>query len=316
MKQFLSAHDVDDIPSLLEEAFALKRNPWALETLGKRKTLGLLFFNPSLRTRLSTQKAAQQLGMNVLSINVNQEGWAIETEDGTVMRGAAGEHIKEAAGVLAQYCDVIGVRCFPTLTDRQKDYEEQIIKKIIQYSKRPVISLESATLHPLQSLADVMTIMEHRPARRPKVVLSWAPHFKALPQAVANSFSQWMNRIDCDFVITHPEGYELDPQFSGSARIIHDQNAAFEEADFIYCKNWSSYKNYGQVLCEDSSWRITEEKMALTRNAYFMHCLPVRRNLKVSDAVLDSPRSLVLEQANNRTFAAQVVLKKILEGVV
>lgn len=316
MKHFLSAHDVDDLPALLEEAFALKKQPWAFEDLGRRKTLGLLFFNPSLRTRLSTQKAAQQLGMNVMSINVNQEGWAIEVEDGTVMRGGAGEHIKEAAGVLAQYCDVIGVRCFPGLVDRQSDYEERILNKIIRYSGRPVVSLESATLHPLQSLADVMTIMEHRPARRPKVVLSWVPQIKASPQAVANSFAQWINRTDCEFVITHPEGYELDPQFSGSARITHDQNAAFADADFIYCKNWSSYQYYGKVLCEDSSWRITEEKMSLTRNAYFMHCLPVRRNLKVTDGVLDSPRSLVLEQANNRTYAAQVVLKRILEGVV
>ncbi len=314
MKQFLSALDVDNVDKLVSEALALKASPWSHETLGRRKTLGLVFFNPSLRTRLSTQKAAQQLGMNILTINIGQEGWALEMDDGAVMNGGKTEHIKEAAGVLAQYCDVIGVRCFPELKDRAYDYEETVLKKIIAYSGRPVISLESATLHPLQSLADVMTIKEVSKKAKPKVVLTWAPHFKALPQAVANSFAQWMGRVEADFVITHPEGYELHPEFAGQAKIEYDQRKAFEGADFIYCKNWSSFERYGQVLCEDPSWRITAEKMALTATGNFMHCLPVRRNFKVEDAVLDSPGSLVLQQAHNRVYAAQAVLKRILEA--
>ncbi|RYZ57627.1 MAG: N-acetylornithine carbamoyltransferase [Proteobacteria bacterium] len=313
MKQFLSALDVDNVPKLVEEALALKADPWAFETLGKRKTLGLVFFNPSLRTRLSTQKAAQQLGMNILTINIGQEGWALEMEDGAMMNGGKTEHIKEASGVLAQYCDIIGVRCFPELKDRNYDYEETVLRKIIQYSGRPVISLESATLHPLQSLADVMTIKEQSRVAKPKVVLSWAPHFKALPQAVANSFSQWMQYIDCDFTITHPEGYDLNPEFAGKAKVTHDQREAFEGADFVYVKNWSSYEQYGQILNEDPSWRITAEKMALTATGNFMHCLPVRRNFKVEDAVLDGPGSLVLQQAHNRVYSAQAVLKRILE---
>ncbi|RZA10267.1 MAG: acetylornithine carbamoyltransferase, partial [Proteobacteria bacterium] len=287
MKNFLSAHDVDNVPKLVEEALALKASPWSHETLGKRKTLGLVFFNPSLRTRLSTAKAAQQLGMNLLTINIGQEGWALEMEDGVVMNGDKTEHIKEASGVLAQYCDIIGVRCFPELKDRNADYEERVLNKIIRYSQKPVISLESATLHPCQSLADAMTIKEVSPVKRPKVVLTWAPHFKALPQAVANSFAQWMNLVDCDLTITHPEGYELSPEFSGKAKIEYDQRKAFEGADFIYAKNWSSFEQYGQILTQDPSWRITAEKMALTKTGNFMHCLPVRRNFKVEDAVLD-----------------------------
>ncbi len=314
MKNFLSALDVDNVPKLVEEALALKASPWSHETLGKRKTLGLVFFNPSLRTRLSTAKAAQQLGMNLLTINIGQEGWALEMEDGVVMNGDKTEHIKEASGVLAQYCDIIGVRCFPELKDRNADYEERVLNKIIRYSQKPIISLESATLHPCQSLADAMTIKEVSPVKRPKVVLTWAPHFKALPQAVANSFAQWMNLVDCDLTITHPEGYELSPQFSGKAKIEYDQKKAFEGADFIYAKNWSSFAQYGQILTQDPSWRITAEKMALTKTGNFMHCLPVRRNFKVEDAVLDGPGSLVLRQAHNRVFAAQAVLKRLLES--
>lgn len=313
MKHFLSALDVDNVPKLVDEGLALKAAPWSHETLGKRKTLGLVFFNPSLRTRLSTQKAAQQLGMNILTINIGQEGWSLEFEDGAVMNGDKTEHIKEASGVLAQYCDVIAVRCFPELKNRELDYQEHVLNKIIRYSGKPVISLESATLHPLQSLADAMTIKEVSKVRRPKVVLSWAPHFKALPQAVANSFSQWMNFIDCDLTITHPEGYELHPEMVGKGKIEYDQRKAFEGADFVYAKNWSSYEHYGQILTEDPSWRITAEKMALTATGNFMHCLPVRRNFKVEDAVLDGAGSLVLRQAHNRVFAAQAVLKRILE---
>ncbi len=314
MKQFLSALDVPHVPTLVEEGLALKAQPWSHEHLGKRRTLGLIFFNPSLRTRLSTQKAAQQLGMNLLTINIGQEGWSLEMEDGVIMNGDKTEHIKEASGVLAQYCDIIGVRCFPELKDRNADYEERVIQKIIRYSQKPVISLESATLHPLQSLADAMTIAEVKTVKRPKVVLTWAPHFKALPQAVGNSFAQWMNHIDCDLTITHPEGYELHPEFVGNAKIEYDQRKAFDGADFIYAKNWSSYEQYGKILSEDPSWRITQEKMALTKTGNFMHCLPVRRNFKVEDAVLDSKGSLVLRQAHNRVFAAQAVLKRILES--
>lgn len=314
MKYFLSALDIDNVPKLVDEALALKAAPWSLESLGKRRTLGLIFFNPSLRTRLSSQKAAHQLGMNLLTINIGQEGWSLEMQDGAIMNGDKTEHIKEAAGVLAQYCDVIGVRCFPELKDRQADYEERILHKIIQYSGKPIISLESATLHPLQSLADAMTIQEMSRVTRPKVVLSWAPHFKALPQAVGNSFAQWMNHIDCDLTITQPEGYELHPDFSGNAKIEYDQCKAFADADFVYAKNWSSYAQYGQVLTQDPSWQITAEKMALTKTGNFMHCLPVRRNFEVSDAVLDSPGSLVQRQAHNRVYAAQAVLRRILEA--
>jgi N-succinyl-L-ornithine transcarbamylase len=315
MKQFLSVDDVPDLNSRVEEGLFLKQRPWAAAELGRGKTLGLVFFNPSLRTRLSSQKAAWHLGLNVLSINVNQEGWAIETQDGVVMDGGKVEHLKEAAGVLAQYCDMIGVRAFPTLTDRQADDSEDLIRRFAHYAQKPIVSLESATLHPLQSLADVMTIMEHRKHRRPKVVLSWAPHPKVLPQAVAHSFAQWVLRTDCELIITHPPGYELNPRFTEGAQIIYDQNEALHAADFVYVKNWSTYEPYGQILCEDRSWTVDEAKMRRTRDGHVMHCLPVRRNMELADDVLDSPRSLVLQQAHNRVFAAQAVLKRMLTAM-
>lgn len=315
LNQFFSADDIADLGSLIEEAIWLKQHPFAFSHLGTQKTLGLVFFNPSLRTRLSTQKAAYQLGLQVLTINVNQDGWLIETQDGTVMDGSAGEHLKEAAGVLAQYCDIIGIRCFPGLKDREADYREEILHKFARYSQKPIISLESATGHPLQALADVMTIMEKRRQPKPKVVLTWAPQIKALPQAVANSFAQWTIRAGFELVIAHPPGYELDSRFTQGARITHDQDEALESADFVYAKNWSSFQEYGQILCSDPSWMITEQKMQTTNQGHFMHCLPVRRNLKVTDEVLDGPRSLVLQQANNRTFAAQAVIKRMLESL-
>jgi N-succinyl-L-ornithine transcarbamylase len=315
LNQFLSADDVSNFPALMEDALYLKQHPFACSDLGRGKTLGLVFFNPSLRTRLSSQKAAHHLGLHVLSINVNQEGWTIETQDGVVMDGAAGEHLKEAAGVLAQYCDIIGIRCFPSLKDREADYAEEVLTKFARYSQRPIISLESATGHPLQGLADVMTIVERQRRPKPKVVLTWAPHIKPLPQAVPNSFAQWTLRAGFDLTIVHPEGYELDERFTRGATIMHDQDQALEGADFVYAKSWSSFHEYGQILCHDRSWMITDAKMDRTNQGYFMHCLPVRRNLKVADSVLDSPRSLVLQQAHNRIFAAQAVMKNILESM-
>lgn len=313
MKQFLSVADVPDLSGLLEEALQVKHHPRAWTTLGQGRTLGLVFFNPSLRTRLSTQKAAQALGLETLAINVNQEGWQIETRDGVVMDGSAGEHIREAAGVLGQYCDIIGIRSFPGLKDKEADLGEEVFKKFAQHSGRPLLSLESSTVHPLQSLADLLTIIEKRRRPRPKVVLSWAPHIKPLPQAVPHSFAEWVLRSDCELVITHPEGYELHPRFTAGAKVDYDQDRALRSADFVYAKNWSTLEPYGEVLCRDASWMITPEKMALTDDAYLMHCLPVRRNLEVSEAVLDSPRSLCMQQAHNRVFAAQVVLKRMLE---
>lgn len=315
MKQFLSASDVNDLPALLDEAFLLKSKPFAYSELGRGKTLGLVFFNASLRTRLSTQKAAQQLGLHTLLINVNQEGWMIETHEGTVMDGLGVEHLKEAAGVLGVYCDIIAVRSFPSLKNRQLDESEHVLRSIARMSQKPIISLEGSTAHPLQALADIMTIIENSQRPKPKVVLSWAPHIKALPQAVPNSFAEWSLKAGFELVITHPKGYELDPRFTQGASITHDQNEALRGAEFVYAKNWSSYESYGQILCEDRSWTLTAEKMALTKQAAFMHCLPVRRNLEVSDAVLDSPASLVLQQAKNRIFAAQVVLKRMLETI-
>ncbi|MCS6822786.1 MAG: acetylornithine carbamoyltransferase [Cytophagaceae bacterium] len=313
MRNFISVHDVTDINELVRLALELKKNPYQHKDLGRNKTLGLIFLNPSLRTRLSTQKAALNLGMNVMVMNMDKEGWALETEDGVVMNHTTVEHIREAAAVMGQYCDIIGIRAFPKLVDRDEDYDEDFFYKFMKHAGVPIISLESATLHPLQSLADVITIEETKTRARPKVVLTWAPHIKALPQAVANSFAEWMNRWDVEFVITHPEGYELAPQFRGNAKIEYDQDIALKGADYIYVKNWSSYEDYGRVLTMDSYWMIDNEKLALTNNAKVMHCLPVRRGIELADEILDGPNSLVIQEAANRVWSAQAVLKKILE---
>jgi N-succinyl-L-ornithine transcarbamylase len=282
--------------------------------LGAHKTIGLLFFNSSLRTRLSTQKAALNLGMNPIVINVSGDAWGIEFEDGSVMNGSTAEHIKEAAAVVSQYCDIIAVRAFPTLTDKAKDESEHVMNSFIKYASVPIVNMESATGHPLQGLTDALTISEFSKVKKPKVVLTWAPHVKALPHAVANSFTQAMQKMDVEFVITHPEGYDLNPEIIRNTLVTNNQEEAFANADFIYTKNWSSYNDYGKILKSDLDWMVTAEKMKLTNNAKFMHCLPVRRNVVVEDAVLDSDNSLVIQQANNRTYAAQLVLKKILEG--
>lgn len=313
MKKFTSVHDVPDPRVLVKEAIALKANPFAHDALGKHKTLVMLFFNPSLRTRLSTEKAGFNLGMSVINMNAT-EGWQIEFEDQVIMNSDKAEHIREAAGVISQYADVIGVRTFPTLTDRERDYADFVMNRFVELASVPVISLESAIRHPLQSLADCITIEEFKPKKRSKVVLTWAPHPRALPQAVANSFIEWMEGMDVDLTVTHPLGYELNPDFIKDTPVEYNQRKAFEGADFIYCKNWSAYHEYGQILNQDPAWMVTMEKMNLTNNGKFMHCLPVRRNVKVEDAVLDSPNSLVLQQANNRTFAAQAVLKRMIAG--
>ncbi|WP_166963081.1 N-acetylornithine carbamoyltransferase [Yeosuana marina] len=310
MKHYTSIHDIDNLHSWIEEAKELKLNPLKHIELGKNKTLGLLFFNSSLRTRLSTQKAALNLGMNPIVMNVSGDAWGIEFGDGTIMNGNTAEHIKEAAAVVSQYCDIIAVRAFPTLTDKAKDESEHVMNAFVKYASVPIVNMESATGHPLQGLTDALTISEYAKKSKPKVVLSWAPHVKALPHAVANSFTQAMQKMDVEFVIANPEGYDLNPEITGNTPIIHNQEEAFKDADFVYVKNWSSYEDYGQVNNTDSNWMITKEKLG---KAKFLHCLPVRRNLIVEDAVLDSDNSLVIEQANNRTYAAQLVLKKILE---
>jgi N-succinyl-L-ornithine transcarbamylase len=316
MTNFLSLADVSDLDALIQSGRAAKANPFADQHLGKNKTIGLIFFNSSLRTRLSTQKAAQNLGMNVMVMNVGQDSWGLEMEEGVMMNGDKAEHVREAAAVIGRYCDVIGIRAFAELQDRDKDYREQVMHQFAKYAKVPIVNLESATRHPLQSLADCITIDEAKTKPRPKVVLTWLPHFKPLPQAVANSFSEWMGARaqagEVEFVMTHPKGYELAPEFVGNTPVIYDREEAFAGADFIYGKNWSSYSQYGQVLTQDPSWAVGMEDLALTDNGKFMHCLPVRRNLKVSDAVLDSPQSLVIEQAANREWSAQAVLKEIL----
>lgn len=312
MKHYTSIHDIDDINSWIEDAKALKADPLKDIELGKNKTIGLLFFNSSLRTRLSTQKAALNLGMNPIVMNVSGDAWGIEFGDGTVMNGNTAEHIKEASAVVSQYCDIIAVRAFPSLTDKAKDESEHVMTAFKKYASVPIVSMESATGHPLQGLTDAITISENAKVARPKVVLSWAPHIKALPHAVANSFVQAMQKMDVDFIITNPEGYNLNPEITGDTPIYHDQDEAFKNADFIYTKNWSSYENYGKVSNTDPNWMITKDKIG---NAKFMHCLPVRRNVVVEDAVLDTNSSLVIQQANNRTYAAQLVLKKILENL-
>ena len=310
MKHYTSINDIDDINSWIADAKKIKAHPLKHIELGKNKTLGLLFFNSSLRTRLSTQKAALNLGMNPIVMNVSGDAWGIEFGDGTVMNGKTAEHIKEAAAVVSQYCDIIAVRAFPTLTDKAKDESEHVLKSFVQYASVPIVNMESSTGHPLQGLTDALTISENAKAAKPKVVLSWAPHIKALPHAVANSFVQAMQKMDVEFVIANPEGYNLNPEITGDTPIYHNQEEAFKDADFIYTKSWSSYVDYGKVLSTNPNWMITKDKIA---DAKFMHCLPVRRNVVVEDAVLDSDSSLVIEQANNRTYAAQLVLKKILE---
>lgn len=313
MKNFLSVKDVSNIPLLLEKAKSVKSNPLINNHLGKGKTMALLFFNPSLRTRLSTQKAAQNLGMNVITMNAAQ-GWQLEFEEGVTMNLDRAEHVKEAAKVISQYADLIGIRTFPSLINRERDYSEFVLNQFVKYATVPIINLESATVHPLQSLTDLLTIQEHQKTTRPKVVLTWAPHPKKLPQAVANSFVEWMKKAEVELTITHPEGYALAPSFTKGCHIEYDQKKAFDNAEFIYAKNWSSYNDYGTTPSVSTDWQITSEKMALTNNAHFMHCLPVRRNMVVADVVIDNPRSLVIQQAANREWAAQAVLETILQN--
>lgn len=311
MKNYTKIKDISNLSELIKEGILLKMNPFEYSEIGKHKTLVMLFFNSSLRTRLSTEKAAKNLGMDVMILNIN-DAWNIEFEDGTIMNVNSSEHIKEAAQVISQYADVIAVRAFPTLTDKRKDESEIILNSFKKYATVPIVNMESATAHPLQALADAITISELTKKKKPKVVLSWAPHPKALPQAVANSFVEMMQNLDVDFTITHPKGYELNTNITKNTPIHHNQEDALQDADFVYVKNWSSYNDYGKVLSQDNNWMMTKAKLG---NAKFMHCLPVRRNAVVEDAVLDSDQSLVIQQANNRTYAAQVVLKKLLENL-
>jgi N-succinyl-L-ornithine transcarbamylase len=315
MKLFSSVNDVTNINELVAEGLKLKQSPYAFQDLGKNKTIGLVFLNPSLRTRLSTQKAALNLGMNVIVLNMDKEGWALELQDGAIMNGSTVEHIKEAAAVMGQYADIIGIRSFPGLKDRDEDYSESIFNKFVKYCGVPVVSLESATRHPLQSLADLITIEELKTKPRPKVVLTWAPHVKALPQAVPNSFAEWMCKADVDFVITYPKGYELNTNFTNGATITDNQDEALKDADFIYVKNWSAYEPYGQVLPGNEGWMLTLDKLKPTNEAKVMHCLPVRRNVELSDEVLDSDSSVVIHEAGNRVWAAQAVLKEMLQSL-
>lgn len=317
MKKFTCVEDIGSLDKALAEAALIKKDKFAFTGLGRNKTLLMIFFNSSLRTRLSTQKAAMNLGMNVIVLDVNQGAWKLETERGVIMDGDKAEHLLEAIPVMGCYCDIIGVRSFAGLTNKKDDYEEKVISQFIKYSGKPVFSMEAATRHPLQSFADLITIEEYKTKERPKVVMTWAPHPKALPQAVPNSFAEWMIAAGYDFVITHPHGYELDPAFTKGAKIEYDQRNAFEGADFIYAKNWSAYSdpNYGKVLSTDRDWTVDAEKMALTNNAYFMHCLPVRRNMIVTDDVIESDRSIVIPEAANREISAQVVIKRLLESL-
>ncbi len=328
MKQFFSVNDIPSLSLAVQEALACKKNPFADEALGKHKTIGLVFLNPSLRTRMSTQKAAMNLGMNVMVMNMTSDGWALETKDGVVMDGNTAEHIKEAAAVMGEYCDILGLRSFPSLKDAVEDYSEELFSKFAKYCGKPVVSLESATRHPLQSFTDLITIVENsdfsfdnnqlKPnGKKPKVVLTWAPHVKALPQAVPNSFAEWMCRAEqeglIDFVITHPEGYALSEEFTKGAIITTNQDEALKEADFVYVKNWSSFENYGQITCTDKSWMVTLDKLKDTNKAKVMHCLPVRRDLVIASEVLDSEQSIVIQEAGNRVWAAQAVLKEMLK---
>lgn len=317
MKTYTNVKDLGDLKNALAEALDIKKNRFAYKHLGENKTLLMVFFNSSLRTRLSTQKAAMNLGMNTIVLDINQGAWKLETERGVVMDGDKTEHLLEAIPVMGCYCDVIGVRAFAQFENKDDDCQEKILNQFIKYSGRPVFSMEAATGHPLQAFADLITIEEYKKANRPKVVLTWAPHPKALPQAVPNSFADFMNEADVDFIITHPEGYELDDKFVRGAKVEYDQDKALAEADFVYAKNWAAYAdpNYGKILSKDRSWTITTEKMQLTNNAYFMHCLPVRRNMIVSDDVIESPQSIVIAEAANREISAQVVIKRMLESL-
>ncbi len=316
MKKLLMASDLGDLNKAVQEALEIKKDRYAFKKLGENKTLLCVFFNNSLRTRLSTQKAGMNLGMNTIVLDVNQGAWKLETERGVVMDGDKSEHLLEAIPVMAQFCDVIGVRSFARFENKKFDYEETILNQFIKYSGKPVFSMESATAHPLQAFADLITIEEHKKVARPKVVMTWAPHPKSLPQAVPNSFADFMNEANVDFVITHPKGYELDEKFVRGAKVVYDQDEALKGADFVYAKNWSAYQdpNYGQILSKDMSWTVSTEKMALTNNAFFMHCLPVRRNMIVTDDVIESPQSLVIPEAANREISCETVLKRILES--
>lgn len=316
MKQFISVHDVTDIDALVQKALDYKANPFKDKSLGVNKRVGCLFLNPSMRTRLSTQIAAQNLGMEAIIFNIGSEGWALEFEEEAIMSGNTVEHVKDAAPIMGKYFDILAIRTFPSLKNKEDDYSELYINQFIKYAGIPVVSLESATLHPLQSLTDVITIRENfKEKRKPKIVLTWAPHVKPLPQCVANSFSQWINAWGhADFVITHPEDYELDERFTKGASITHDQDEALKDADFVYVKNWSTYHDYGRIYNNDPEWMLTNEKLTLTNNARVMHCLPVRRNVELSDEVLDGPNSIVTQEASNRVWAAQAVLSEILNG--
>jgi len=315
MKHFTSVKDIANLRQALDVAFDVKKNPFGHKHLGHNKTMVLIFFNSSLRTRLSTQKAAMNLGMNTMVMNANEDGWQLESELGVIMDGDKPEHLKEAIPVIGSYCDIIGVRSFAKFQNRETDYSEKILNQFIEYAGVPIVSMEASTRHPLQSFADLLTIEEYKTKEKPKVVLTWAPHPRALPQAVPNSFVEWMREADYDLVVTHPKGYELAPEFMGDLKVEYNQKKAFEGADFIYAKNWASYTNYGQILSKDFSWTVDDEKMALTNNAKFMHCLPVRRNVIVTDSVIDSENSIVIPQAANRVVTAQAVLKMILEGM-
>lgn len=317
MQNFISVKDIGSLDQAVKEALEIKADKYKFDTLGKNMTLMLVFFNSSLRTRLSTQKAAMNLGLNTIVLNVESGAWKLETERGVIMDGDKAEHLLEAIPVMGSYCDIIAVRAFASLKDKEADYNEQIINQFIQYSGRPVISMEAATRHPLQSLADLITIEEYKDKPRPKVVMTWAPHPRALPQAVPNSFAEWMCATDYEFVITHPKGYELSEEFTNGATIEYDREKAFEGADFVYAKNWSAYndENYGQVLSTDREWCVDSQIMAKTNNAYFMHCLPVRRNMIVTDEVIESERSIVIAEAANREISAQLVLKRVLNGL-
>jgi len=317
MKTYTNVKDLGDLKAAVKEALEVKKNRFGYKSLGENKTLLMVFFNSSLRTRLSTQKAGMNLGMNTMVLDINQGAWKLETERGVIMDGDKSEHILEAIPVMGSYCDIIGVRAFAQFENKEDDYQEKILNQFIKYSGRPVFSMEAATGHPLQAFADLITIEEYKKTARPKVVLTWAPHPKALPQAVPNSFADFMNEADVDFIITHPEGYDLDPKFVRGAKVEYDQDKALAGADFVYAKNWAAYTdpNYGKILSKDMSWTVTTQKMALTNNAYFMHCLPVRRNMIVSDDVIENPQSIVIQEAANREISAQTVIKRMLESL-